>query len=75
MLRSILCATLLLSACGQSGALYLPDQAPPPGQQPATQAQPQTTTPPTETPRTEAPLASEPVGAPTADPAPKKEGP
>jgi predicted small lipoprotein YifL len=30
MTRCILClAALLLAACGQSGALYLPDQAPP----------------------------------------------
>lgn len=63
----VLSLSLAASACGQSGALYLPDR-----QAEAVQGgPPQTTTPPTEAPDTTAPLASEPRPGPQAEPPPQ----
>lgn len=64
------CLVLAASACGQSGALYLPDQQA--GQAEAVQGgPPQTATPPTEAPDTSAPMASEPRPGPQAEPPPQ----
>lgn len=65
LICSGLFAVLGLSACGQTGALYLPDQAPVRHPLPYSQTQPATATPPATTdaapqaaPATPAPAAS-----------------